>query len=145
TSMAQYGPKYGVVNPNFPALAPLDMPPAPRDGHVIQYYSYRMDVNNEEFIDMVAQNMARLVKDTGADAFRLDELGFGGFACYSTQHSHLFGELGQHWAMRAMAELAKRVHAAASAVKPDFVLTAEYPGADIQAANLDGALVSENR
>lgn len=145
TSMAQFGPKYGVVNPNFPALAAQDMPPAPRDGHVIQYYSYRMDVNNEEFIDMVAQNMARLVKDTDADAIRLDELGFGGFACYSTQHSHLFGDPGQHWAMRAMAELAKRVHAAASAVKPDFVLTAEYPGADIQAANLDGALVSENR
>jgi len=145
TSMGQFGPKYGVVNPNFPALAPGDMPPAPRDGHVIQYYSYRMDVNNEEFIDMVAKNMARLVKDTGADAIRLDELGFGGFADYSTQHSHLYGDPGQHWAMRAMAELAKRVHAAASAVKPDFVLTAEYPGADIQAANLDGALISENR
>ena len=145
TSMGQYGPKFGVVNPNYPALAPGDMPPAPRDGHVIQYYAYRMDVNNAEFIDMVAQNMARLVKDTGVDAIRLDELGFGGFADYSTQHSHLFGDPGQHWAMRAMAELAKGVHAAASAVKPDFVLTAEYPGADIQAAQLDGALISENR
>ncbi len=145
TSMGQYGPKHGVINPHFPTLAAHDMPPAPRDGHVIQYYSYRMDVNSDEFLDIVAQNMARLVKDTGIDAIRLDELGFGGFSCFSTEHKHAFGEPGQHWAMRAMAEMAKRVHKAASAEKPDFVLTAEYPGADIQAAQLDGALTSENR
>lgn len=145
THMAeQYGKKYSVVNP-YIAHTPGPLPETPDGGHLVTYAKWSMCLDNEEYAQAYADNMARIVGDTQVDALRIDQLGYTGFVCYSEEHEHVFAEPGEHAVMRAMKRVTEKVREASVREKPDILLMAEYIGSDYLAGELDGALMHESR
>jgi len=143
TQMGQnYGKRFGVVNPGI-APTPGPLPEAPTDGHMITYAKWGICPDAREYPEIFASNMARLVRDTGVDAIRLDQLGFTGTICFSKEHEHQHAEEGEHAVLQGMKTLIDTVRVACEAEKPDIILTAEYPGADYLARSLDGSLTYE--
>ncbi len=138
-----HGKEYAVVNPHWPPLPADVLPTAPRDGYVIRHMVWRVCIGLEAYQDFVARQMADLIKNTGADVIRLDEVGHTGLACFNPEHNHLFGEPGHHTWMRSMRSMTAKVRTAMTEVKPDALVMAEYPGSDLLSSELDGALTYE--
>lgn len=90
--------------------------------------------------DWVAQTMARVMRETGADGIRLDEYGHRGWACYNPAHQHTYAEPGITQWQKAVAETTRRVHEEMDRVKPGSVLTTEHPGYDYLMQYLDGCI-----
>lgn len=132
-----------LMNPFIPPLPNDVLPNLPRDGRVVSYMHWTMCLNNEEYLDFVAKQMAGILEGSGADMIRLDQIGHTGFACYNPKHKHLHGEWGHHVWMRAMTTLTEKVRAATEKVNPDIILMGEYPGNDFLSARLDGTLTYE--
>ncbi len=87
-----------------------------------------------------ADTMERVMRETGADGIRLDEVGHAGWACYSPAHKHTYQEPGITQWQKAATEMAKMVHAGMDRVRPDLVLTTEFPGYDYMMPYLDGCI-----
>jgi len=139
----QYGLKYGVMNPYWKKG---DYPiPVNPPGYVDEYRSWNMCLDTEWYQDFVVKQMTRIVRDTGVDGIRFDQLGGRGFVDFNPNHKHIFAEPGQNAWLQATARLAQKTHESIDKIEPDFVLTTEYPGYDFLAANLEGYLTYEAR
>ena len=133
-------PKYAVINPAFRNPLPTPVDPKEPEGIVLNYMKYCPCLDNEEYMDYLAETVARVCRETGIDGFRLDELGGPGYLCLSKSHRHLFAEYGNTEGMAAQREIARRVHQAMDQVRPDLVLLTEFPGNDLLASQIEGAL-----
>ena len=135
-----HGKDWGIINPAW--KDPFECPKNPKDppGQVFHYFSYCMCLNHPDYSAWVAGNMARLIRETGADGIRLDEYGHTGYICLSEKHRHIFPEKGHNVWLRAIAENIKAIRKETDKFKKDALLLSEYPGTDSVAANLDGAL-----
>ena len=137
----KYGAKYGVVNPLI-APGQVAAKNTPKD-YVGSFGSYNMCFDNADYPPIVAQQMARVLHDTGADGIRMDVLGNANYACSNPLHKHLYAEPGHNEYLRASARLAALTRAAVDKSAPGAALTSEFPGYDFMCHNLDGALVYE--
>jgi hypothetical protein len=90
-----------------------------------------------EWQDHLAEMVARLIRQTGADGIRLDSLGFYYWPCYNPAHRHASPFGYNDW----LNELLAKVRKAAVAVKPDVLLLTEGP-ADWVGQWFHGALTS---
>lgn len=138
----EHGPKYGVMNPRWDGAYKCSRTPP---GYVGSYLSYNMCLDTEWYSEWVAKTMARVCRETGIDGVRLDEYGHRGYVCESPHHQHLFAEPGHNAWLQALARNCRQVHAAMDEVRPDLVLTTEFPGHDCMSAALDGAIVYDLR
>jgi hypothetical protein len=88
----------------------------------------------------VADTMGRVMRETGADGIRLDEYGHRGWACYNPDHQHTYAEPGITQWQKATAEATRMVHEEMDKVRPDLVLTTEFPGYDYMMQYLEGCI-----
>ncbi len=139
----QYGAKYGVMNPLWKPGGYSSEKKTPA-GYVGSYGGWCMCLDNQWYQDFVVNLTARLVRDTGVDGIRFDEFGHRGYVCHNPQHQHLFAEPGHNAWMQAVTVATRRTQDVVKKIKPDFVLTAEYPGYDYLAAALDGSVNYES-
>lgn len=72
--------------------------------------------------DQLARSCRRLLKETGADGIRLDELGMPFSPCFSGAHPHENPFDGLRW----NRELLRKVRKAIDEVNPQAILTTEY-------------------
>lgn len=93
-----------------------------------------------EVREWVAQEMGRVMRETGADGIRLDEYGHRGWACYDENHDHSYAEWGITQWQKATAEATRLVREAMDEVDPDTVLTSEHPGYDYLMQYKDGCI-----
>jgi hypothetical protein len=98
---------------------------------------YHMCPGCVEWQDHLADMVSRLLRETGADAIRLDSLGFYYLPCYNPAHAHATPFGYNEW----IKQLLSKVHDAAAAVKPDVLLLTEG-SADWFAPWIHGALTS---
>ncbi len=112
-----------------------------RDGTITGNYSkqgfYHMCPGCVEWQDHLAAMVARLLRETGADAVRLDSLGFYYLLCYNPAHNHDSPFGYNDW----LKELLSKVRKAAIAVNPDVLLLTEG-SADWVGQWFHGALTS---
>ena len=73
--------------------------------------------------EWVAEEMGRVMRETGADGIRLDEYGHRGWACYDESHEHTYAEPGITQWQKATSEATRLIHEAMDKVRPDLVLT----------------------
>lgn len=139
---SQYGPVYGIMNPDWKDS--YECPKTP-EGYVGSYGGYCMCLDTEWYSNWVAETMGRVCRETGIDGVRLDEYGHRGYVCRSEKHQHLFAEWGHNGWLQALGRNCRQVHAAMDKVRPDLVLTTEFPGHDYMAAALEGAIVYDIR
>ncbi len=137
---AAYGPSYGVMNPRW-----VDSYKCPKNppGYVASYGSYNMCSDTAWWPAYLADAVARVCRETGIDGVRLDEYGHRGYVCENPKHQHLFAEPGHNGWMQGVARACRLVHRAMDEVRPDLVLTTEFPGNDHLAAALEGAITYE--
>ncbi|OHB68062.1 MAG: hypothetical protein A2V70_18890 [Planctomycetes bacterium RBG_13_63_9] len=90
-----------------------------------------------EVQDWLVSTMKRVLKETGADGIRLDEVGYQYGDCFAPNHKH---ELGLSEWNKAMAETVRRVREGMDEVNPSSVLMVEHPGYDYLFAAVDGCL-----
>ena len=93
-----------------------------------------------EVREWVATTTGRIMRETGADGIRLDEYGHAGHTCFSDLHEHTYQEPGVSQWNKAVAETCRMVHAEMDRVRPDLVLTTEFPGYDYMMQYLEGAI-----
>ncbi len=136
----KHGAEWGIINPAW--SDPYRCPKNPKSpaGLACHYFSYCMCLNDRDYSDWVARNMARLIRETGADGIRLDEYGHAGYICLSGKHRHIFPGKGQNVWLRALDFNLKAMRMETDKFKPDALILSEYLGADGLSANLDGAL-----
>jgi hypothetical protein len=87
-----------------------------------------------------AATMERVLRETGADGIRLDEVGHAGWACYSPDHEHTYQEPGISQWQKAATEMVRLVRAGMDRVRPGLVLTTEFPAYDYMMPHLEGAI-----
>jgi hypothetical protein len=139
----KYGEKYGIVNPLWKKNKSFVTPFTP-ENYVGLFYAWAMCPDNDFYPDYVANQMARVIRETGADGMRMDVWGYGGQACTNPQHKHLFAEPGHNAYLQASAAAIQKVRDAVDKEKPGAILTTEYSGADFMMHSLDGAIVYES-
>ena len=136
------GEVWGVVNPAW--QDPYNCLKNPKDllaqGHVFHYFSYCMCLNNPEYIRWVAENMARMIRETGIDGIRLDEFGHGGYICLSKKHRHLYPGDGENVWLKAIKTCVEEIRKETDKFDKDVILMGEYQGTDATGAVFDGAL-----
>ncbi len=141
------GIPWGVINPDW--KDPFSCRKNPKDllaqGYAFHYYSYCMCLNNPEYIKWVAENMARLIRETGIDGIRLDEFGHGGYICLSRKHRHLFPGDGENVWLRAIKCTVEAIRKETDKFNKDVILMGEYQGTDFTSAAFDGALCYDIR
>lgn len=76
-----------------------------------------------EWQDYLADSVARLLRETGADGVRLDSLGFYYLPCYNPEHGHQDPFGYNEWIKQLLA----KVRTAALAVNPEVLLLTEGP------------------
>jgi hypothetical protein len=112
-----------------------------KDGTITGPYSrqgfYPMCAGCVEWQDHLAGMVARLLRETGADAIRLDSLGFYYLPCYNPAHSHETPFGYNEWLKQLLAKVRK----AAIGVNPDVLLLTEG-SADWVGQWFHGALTS---
>lgn len=134
------GAAWGIVNPAWKDPFSCLKNPKHLKGHAFHHFSYCMCLNNPDYSNWVAQNMARLIRETGADGIRLDEYGHNGFICLSKEHPHIYPGNGENVWLRAIKDNVLAIRAETDKFKKDAILMSEYLGVDSLAATLDGAL-----
>jgi len=90
-------------------------------GPYSKYGFYHMCPGSTEWQEHLARMVARLLRETDADAIRLDSLGFYHWPCYNPAHHHDSPFAYNEW----MKTLLAKVRSAAIAVKPDVLLLTE--------------------
>jgi len=139
---SQNGPKYGVMNPRWKDSYKTGKTP---EGYVGSYGGYNMCQDTEWYQAWLAKTMARVCRETGIDGIRLDEYGHRGYVCTSPHHKHLFAEPEHNGWLQALSRSVQLVHQAMDEVRPDLVLTTEFPGTDQMSSGLEGAIVYDLR
>jgi hypothetical protein len=139
---SEHGPEYGVMNPRWKDAYKTGKTPA---GYVGSYGSYNMCQDTEWYQAWLAKTIARVCRETGIDGVRLDEYGHRGYVCTSPHHQHIYAEPEHNAWLQALARSVRLVHQAMDKVRPDLILTTEFPGTDQMAAALDGAIVYDLR
>lgn len=104
------------------------------------YEAWNPCLDVAEYRQWVAEAMARVMRETGADGIRLDEYGHRGSACFSKLHEHTFADWGTTEWQRCIAESTRLVRQAMDGVKPDSVLTTEHPGYDYLMPFMEGCI-----
>ena len=122
----QHGGQWGVVRPDGTY----------RD----DYDAWRMCHDTPAYRQWVAEQMQRVLRETGADGIRLDEYGHAGSACFSTKHEHTYAEPGCTEWQRGVAEATRLIRAAMDEVDPRTVLTTEHPGYDFLMPHIEGCI-----
>lgn len=109
------------------------------DGSITGSYTkagfYQMCPGAVEWQDHLVEVCSRLVRETGADAVRLDSLGYYFLSCYNPAHHHESPFGYNRW----VQQLLDKVGRAVRAVNPDCVLTTEAP-VDFYSSWFHGAL-----
>lgn len=141
--IGKLGRELAVINPNSPPLPDGVLLNAPREGYVIRYLAWFMCIDQEVYLDFVAQQMADIAKNSGADMIRLDQIGISGMPCFHPDHDHIHAEKGHNAWMRATTSMVQKTREATNKVNPDLSLMGEYPGNDRLSAELDGTLSYE--
>ncbi len=91
--------------------------------------------------DWAVDALARVMRDTGADGLRLDEVGHPYGACFSLEHRHFpFEERGLAEWNKALGMMVRRLRAQMDQDNPQQVLMCEHQGYDYLMASLDGML-----
>lgn len=122
----EHGEQWGVVGP---------------DGkHTRSYEVWNPCHDNPEVRQWVADTMARVMAETGADGIRLDEYGHMGWACFSDSHDHTYSERGVSQWNKAVSEATRMVRARMDEVSPGSVLTTEFPAYDYMMQFIDGCI-----
>ena len=94
-----------------------------------------------EVQDWLVFTVKRVLKETGADGIRLDEVGYQYGACFAPDHEHVpYEQLGLSEWNKAMAETVRRAREGMDEVNPSSVLLVEHPGYDYLFAAVDGCL-----
>jgi len=104
------------------------------------YEAWNPCLDVAEYRQWVAETMARVMQETGADGIRLDEYGHRGSACFSKRHAHTYADWGTTEWQRCIAESTRLVREAMDRVKPDSVLTTEHPGYDYLMPFIEGCI-----
>ena len=98
-----------------------------RDGTIVGNYTkhgfFHMCPGSTEWQDYLATSVSRLVRETGADAVRLDSLGFYFNPCFNPAHHHETPYGYNLW----IQQLLDKVSRAVLAANPDCVFTTEAP------------------
>ena len=139
---SRHGREYGVMNPRWKDAYKTGRTP---EGYVGSYGSYNMCQDTEWYQNWLAENMARVCRETGIDGIRLDEYGHRGYVCTSPHHKHIFAEPEHNAWIQSLARSVQLVHHAMDEVRPDLVLTTEFPGNDHMSSGLEGAIVYDLR
>ncbi len=140
----QYGPQYGVMNKTYKPGDFYDSSKKTPPGYVGAYGGYVMCLDTQWYQNFVVDLTKRLVRDTGVDGIRFDEYGHRGYTCDNPKHQHIFAEPGHNAWLQAVALNCRRTQEEVKKIKPDFVLTGEFPGNDQVAATLEGAVNYES-
>ena len=85
---------------------------------------YQMCPGSVEWQDYLAEMCARVMKDTGADALRLDSIGFWSMNCYNKEHNHASPYDHNQW----VKQLLTKTRNAVFAVNPDALFWIEGIG-----------------
>lgn len=141
----KYCPQWSIINPDWHFRNKYkDNPLIPKDppGLLIHYNAYRMCMENPEYADWVVKNLVRLVKETGADGFRMDEFGICGEICLSEMHKHWSGyRKGHPGHQQAVAIMLRQLrNEMDKEVGKEKILMTEFIGSDMLNAPVDGAL-----
>jgi hypothetical protein len=139
---SQSGPTYGIMNPLWTDAYNTGKTPP---GYVGSYGGYNMCLDTEWYPAWLAEQIARVCRETGIDGLRLDEYGHRGYVCRSDKHEHVFAEPGHNAWLQALSKNVRQIHAAMDQVRPGLVLTTDFPGHDQMAAALEGAIVYDVR
>jgi hypothetical protein len=139
---SQHGPEFGVMNPRWTDAYKTGKTP---EGYVGSYGSYNMCQDTEWYQNWLVETMARVCRETGIDGIRLDEYGHRGYVCTSPHHRHIYAEPEHNAWIQSLARSVQLVHRAMDEVRPDLVLTTEFPGTDQMSAGLEGAIVYDVR
>ena len=139
---SQHGPEYGVMNPRWTDAYNTGKTP---EGYVGSYGSYNMCQDTEWYQSWLAENMARVCRETGIDGIRLDEYGHRGYVCTNPRHKHIYAEPEHNAWIQSLSRSVLLVHKAMDEVRPGLVLTTEFPGTDQMSAGLEGAIVYDVR
>ena len=98
-----------------------------RDGSIVGNYTklgfFHMCPGSTEWQDHLATTVSRLVRETGADAVRLDSLGFYFLPCFNPAHHHDTPFGYNRWIQQLLDKVSRAVRAA----NPDCALTTEAP------------------
>jgi len=97
--------------------------------------SISMCLSNEAWQDHLARTCGRLLRETGADAIRLDELG----ELFETCHNPAHGHASPYDLVPRKLELLRKVRTAMDEVDPDAMLLTEG-GIDLMNLHANGAL-----
>ncbi len=108
--------------------------------HTTSYEVWNPCHDNPDVRDWVVETMGRVMRETGADGIRLDEYGHRGWACFSDLHEHTWSEPGVTQWNKAVTDTIRRVHEEMDEVKPDSVLTTEFPAYDYMMQHLEGCI-----
>ncbi|GEM_PF-1801059 len=122
----KYGPQWGVM--------------WPEGNYYWPYWMWEMCNDNPLWRQYLADTCKRLIKETGADGIRIDELGGAQRICYNPQHQHTFALPGQYTTLQAQTDACRRIREAVDEVDPNAVLMSETPGQDTMWQYLDGTL-----
>jgi hypothetical protein len=108
----------------------------PMDGDAVKPCFYLPEVQ-----DWLISTIKRVLKETGADGIRLDEVGYPHGACFAADHHHVpYEEPGLNEWNKAMAETVRRVREGMDEVNPASVLMIEHPAYDYLFAAVDGGI-----
>ncbi|NMA19921.1 MAG: hypothetical protein GX927_05015 [Lentisphaerae bacterium] len=130
-------PSYAVINPDWKDPHQCPKNPTVPENVVCNYYSYCMCLNTSGYLEKIAEDVKRVIEETGADGIRLDEYGHRGYVCLSKNHKHIFGEHGQHVWLQALEHSLKLIR---EVIPQDTLLVSEFPQADFAASRLDASL-----
>jgi len=133
----KYLPKFATFNPIFPK-SPL--PNTPKAGYDISFGQWTMCIDNQEYQNLFIQKMERIVHDTGVDSIRLDQMGGGGYPCYNPLHDHIFQKQDEITRLQASELLVRNMRKDIDKIKPDFLISTEYPGYDFLASQVDNSI-----
>lgn len=137
----KYGPDYAIVKKDWTDMLKVPLNPP---GYVTDYASWNMCMDTAWYHDFLLDQTTRIVRDTGVDGLRYDQMGLNGYACDNPRHTHVFAEPGECAGLRAATLICRRVHESIDKFKPDFVLTTEFLGYDRLAATLEGSVNYES-
>jgi hypothetical protein len=111
--------------------------------YIDNYEAWNMCLDNPDYRKFLADQMARVMTDTGADGIRLDVYGFRGWSCFSDKHEHSYQEPGVTQWQKATAESTRLVRQAMDRVAPGSILTTEHPGYDYLLPHIEGTITYE--
>ena len=98
----------------------------------------------DAFSEYMASRMHAVLKETGADGYRLDVAALI-YPCYNPKHKHYNGTIRSAVAPKKLADFMKRCTEKARAAVPDAIVMGEHAGNDYMTQFFDGYLTQQFR